>query len=192
MSDFERPPFFPMMVNLHGKRVIVVGGGNIASRRADTLLRCGAEVVAVSPEFCDEFPKNTYRVTREFLPKDIACDVSLVVAATNNRETNRLIHDTAKALHIPVNVADSQEECDFFFPSLINCGNVSVSVCTAGLSPELTHLLSDRLRKVWASWVEREMKECITAKGLNNASSISLTDKIFLSGSTVQNNHKIR
>ena len=180
MSDFERPPFFPMMINLQGKRVIVVGGGNIASRRADTLLRCGAEVIAVSPEFCDEFPKDTHRVTREFLPEDIAGDVSLVVAATNNRETNRLIHDTAKALHIPVNVADSQEECDFFFPSLINCGNVAVSVCTAGLSPELTRSLSDRLRKVWPSWVEYEMKECITANSPNDTSSVSLTGKIFM------------
>ena len=142
-----------MMIDLQGKSVLVVGGGLVASRRAETLLRCGARIAAVSPEFSPEFPKGTHRITRTFTPEDITSDYMLIIAATDSREVNSLINSIAKAHGIPVNVCDSQSECDFFFPSLINHENVAVSVCTAGMSAGLTRRLSDRLRKVWDSWV---------------------------------------
>ena len=149
----SRPPFFPMMIDLWRKRVLVVGGGSVAARRAETLMRCGAEVAAVSPEFCGEFPEAARRIPRAFTPDDVSGDFSLVIAATDSREINSLVHRLSRSLEIPVNVCDSQNECDFFFPSLINHGNAAVSVCTAGVSPKLTKKLSDKLRKVWDSWV---------------------------------------
>ena len=148
-----RPPYFPMMIDLMGKHVLIAGGGHIASRRADTLLRCGAEIFAVSPEFSPDFPKAAHRITRPFSTDDITPEFTLIIAATDSREVNSLIHSLAAKAGIPVNVCDSQDECDFFFPSLINHENVAVSVCSAGLSPALTHKLSDKLRKVWVSWV---------------------------------------
>ena len=156
MPDPERPPFFPMMIDLRGSKVLIVGGGHVASRRAGTLLRCGAEIVAVSPEFIPDFPGGTHRITREFLPDDITGDFTLIIAATNNRAVNHLVHVMAGTKHIPVNVADSQEECTFFFPSLINSGPYAASVCTAGISPSLTRRLSDRLREVWPIWITEE------------------------------------
>ena len=153
-KNSERPPFFPMMIDMKGKKILIAGGGNVASRRADTLIRCGAEVIAVSPKFCDDFPKTAKRIIRCFRPEDLDTDLSLVIAATNSRDINRLIHDIAKSKSIPVNVADCQSECDFFFPSMINSGSTAVSVCTAGVSPSLTRHLSERLRKVWPLWVE--------------------------------------
>ena len=153
MIIINRPPYFPMMIDLQGKLVLIVGGGKTASRRAHTLLRCGAVIHAVSPDFSPDFPKDSRRLTRSFSPNDIHPGLALVIAATNSRTVNRLVRDTAHALRIPVNVCDSQAECDFFFPSLINRDNVAASVCTAGLSPSLTRKLSDRLRKVWRSWV---------------------------------------
>lgn len=142
-----------MMIDLLGKIVLVVGGGHIAARRTDTLLRCGAVVRAVSPSFSPDFPQAAERITRRFSPEDITRDYALVIAATDSRSTNSLIHSLAKSHGIPVNVCDSQEECDFFFPSLINHECVAVSVSTAGISAGLTKRLSDKLRKVWSSWV---------------------------------------
>ena len=152
----ERPPFFPMMIDMKGKRVLIVGGGHVASRRAETLLRCGAEVIAVSTAFASEFPEGTLRITRKFSPDDITENLCLVIAATNDRSINHIIHLIAHEASIPVNVADCQEECDFFFPSLINSGAVAASVCTAGKSSSLTRKLSDRLRKVWPIWIADE------------------------------------
>ena len=114
----SRPPFFPMMIDLWGKRVLVVGGGRVAARRAETLVRCGAEVAAVSPEFCADFPEAARRIPRAFTPDDVSGDFSLVIAATDSREINSLVRTLASSLGIPVNVCDSQNECDFFFPSL--------------------------------------------------------------------------
>ena len=86
----SRPPFFPMMIDLWRKRVLVVGGGRVAARRAETLVRCGAEVAAVSPEFCAEFPEAARRIPRAFTPDDVSKDFSLVIAATDSRKINSL------------------------------------------------------------------------------------------------------
>ena len=162
MLKESRPPFFPMMIDIHDRDVLIIGGGHVAARRAYTLLKCGARVHAVSPEFIDEFPECTERITRKFEPEDIDSRFIFVVAATDSRDTNRIIHDISNSKGIPVNVADSQNECDFFFPSLIVHDNVSVSVNTSGISPSLTRRLSDRLRRVWSSWVEEEISTSLS------------------------------
>lgn len=156
MSNSKRPPFFPMMIDLKGRTVLIIGGGTVASRRADTLLRCGAEIKAVSPIFSPQFPVNSHRIIRPFEPSDVTPELSLVIAATDERSVNHLVFEAARSKSIPVNVADCPEECDFFFPSLINSENISVSVSSAGLSSSLTRKLSDRLRKVWQIWIQQE------------------------------------
>lgn len=156
MKDLEltRPPFFPMLIDLEGRKVLIVGGGRIASRRTKTLLTCGANITAVSPNFCEDFPECVEKITREFKPDDISENFSLVISATNSRSVNELVCKIARAMRIPVNITDDHDECDFFFPSLINCNNVAVSVNTAGISSTLTRRLSDRLREVWPLWVQ--------------------------------------
>ena len=149
-------PLFPLLINIHEREILIVGGGQVAARRADTLLRCGAKVTAVSPSFIEKFPREVVKICREFIISDIEEKFLFVIAASDNREINRLVHDTAKSLNIPVNIADCKTECDFFFPSLINCENISVSVNSAGESSKLTRKLSDRLRKIWPLWVNDE------------------------------------
>ncbi|MBQ7733856.1 MAG: NAD(P)-dependent oxidoreductase [Synergistaceae bacterium] len=141
-------PFFPLMINLEALNVLIIGGGHVASRRAETLLRCGAVVRAVSPVFIDSFPEKAEKVYREFASSDVSRDFALIFAASDNREVNHEVYILAKGLNIPVNVCDSQGECDFFFPSLINHGCVAVSVSSGGTSSKLTHKISNRLRQV--------------------------------------------
>ena len=153
MKIETRPPFFPMMIDLQNKSVLIVGGGQVATRRAKTLLTCGAKIKAVSKNFSPEFPDVHEKITRCFIPEDVSENFTLIIAATDDREVNALIYKLAHEKNIPVNVADSKTECDFFFPSLIACDNVAVSVSSAGLSYKLTQKLSERLRKIWVSWV---------------------------------------
>lgn len=153
MKNFSRPPFFPIMTDINNKEVLIVGGGNIASRRAETLLRCGAKITAVSLSFNKNFPDVHKKIVRAFAPEDINEKFFFIIAATDNREINKLIYELSRSKKIPVNVCDNQDECDFFFPSLINVGNVGVSVCTAGLAPKITRMISDRLRKILPSWL---------------------------------------
>ena len=156
---FSRPPFFPMMMDLNGKKILIVGGGRIAARRAETLLKCGAKITAVSENFISEFPDIDKKIKKTFSLEDINEKFFFIIAATDDREVNKLISDTAHEKKIFVNVCDSQNECDFFFPSLINVENVAVSVCTAGIDSKLTRKLSDRLRKIWAAWIDEECEE---------------------------------
>ena len=148
-------PFFPMMMNMKGKEILIIGGGNVASRRAGTLLRCGAKITAVSLSFGKNFPEVHEKIERAFNVKDIDEKFFFIIAATDSREVNKLIHETARSKKIPVNVCDRQEECDFFFPSLISVENVGVSVSTAGADAKLARRLSDKLRKILPSWLEK-------------------------------------
>ncbi len=154
MQNFSRAPFFPMMIDISGKEILIIGGGRVASRRAETLLRCGAKITAVSLNFREDFPEVYKKISRPFNPDDVQEKFSLVIAATNDRKINNLICSAAKSKKIPVNVCDNQSECDFFFPSLINVENIAVSVCTAGRDVILTRKLSDKLRKILPSWVK--------------------------------------
>ena len=146
------------MINLEALNVLIIGGGHVASRRAETLLRCGAVVRAVSPAFIDSFPEKAEKVYRKFANSDVNKDFALIFAASDNREVNHEVYVLAKSQNIPVNVCDSQGECDFFFPSLINHGCVAASVSSGGTSSKLTHKLSNRLREVWPLWVNEFLR----------------------------------
>ena len=90
-KNSKRPPYFPMMINLKDKKVLIIGGGHVGARRAKTLLKCGAKIKAVSKNFCDEFPNDAEKILRAFNPDDITNEFEFVIAATNDREINNLI-----------------------------------------------------------------------------------------------------
>jgi precorrin-2 dehydrogenase/sirohydrochlorin ferrochelatase/precorrin-6A/cobalt-precorrin-6A reductase len=155
MLALSRPPLFPLMTDVEGRDVLVVGGGDVALRRTITLLKCGARVRAVSPVFRDDFPREAERIERPFAPSDLD-GMTLAVAASGDREVNKLVGHEARTRNIPVSVADAAAEGSFFFPSLIASGEAAASVSTGGLSCSMTRRLSDRLRAVWDTWVAEE------------------------------------
>lgn len=146
-------PMFPLLKKLHGKKAVIIGGGNIAARRAETLCKCGAEVYVIAREFPRKFPFKAALIQKAFTPQDLDGAV-IAVAATDNREINRLVGEEAKKRKIEVSVCDAQEESTFFFPSLIACENISVSVSSAGTSPTDTRKISDRIREALPNWVK--------------------------------------
>ncbi|MBQ9564926.1 MAG: precorrin-6A reductase [Synergistaceae bacterium] len=158
MLGLARPPLFPLLTDVEGKNVLVVGGGAVALRRTATLLKCGARVWAVSPVFRDDFPREATRIERPFEPGDLE-GASLAVAASDDREINQQVGREAKARAIPVSVADCAAEGSFYFPSLVASGEAAATVSTGGLSCSLTRRLADRLRAVWESWVAEERGE---------------------------------
>ena len=151
-----RPPLFPMLTDLEGRSAVIAGGGAVAARRAATLIRCGAEVTVVSPEFCRELEELKCGLVRRKWEEADLDGASLAVAATDDREVNSEIGAAAKRRGIPVSVADNAAACSFFFPSLVTCGEASASVSAGALSPALTRRLAERLRSVWEEWVKEE------------------------------------
>lgn len=120
---------FPMFFDLTGKKVVVIGGGTIGSRRASVLRDFGADVIVVDP-----MGAKIEGVTEKIEAYNIEhlTGAFLCVAATNNRETNQQIGKDAKMKHIPVSVADAQDECDFFFPAVCRGGNMVAGLVSDG------------------------------------------------------------
>lgn len=159
MLGLPRPPLFPLLTDMEGRCAVIAGGGKIAARRAETLLRCGAAVTAVSPEFSGAFDGlSCEKKIKKWEPADLDGAV-LAVAATDDPAVNRAVAEEAKKRGLPVSAADDAGNCTFFFPSLINEGEVSVSVSAGALSPSLTHRLADRLRAVWPQWVREDREK---------------------------------
>ncbi|HHM05042.1 MAG TPA: uroporphyrinogen-III C-methyltransferase [Gammaproteobacteria bacterium] len=139
----------PLFHKLKRRRCLVVGGGEVAARKVGLLLQAGAQVTVVAPalvhnlqERLDE--QGITHIRRAFADQDLA-NVHLVVAATNDRQTNRRVFELAETQGIPVNVVDQPDLCTFFFPSIIDRSPVVAAVSSGGTAPVLARHLRARL-----------------------------------------------
>ena len=124
--------FFPVFIPLKGQPVLLIGGGKVALRRAETLARFGAELTVVAPEILPAFTPLARCLLRPFRPEDVREGYCLVIAASSDREANRTAGERARALGIPVSVADAKEESTFFFPAVIEGGGVVAGLISEG------------------------------------------------------------
>ena len=130
--------FFPMFVDLSDKNVVVVGGGNIATRRVKTLLQFTRNVTAIAPKCTvelQELGKAGYvnLITRPVKRSDF--DMAyMVIAATNDWKLNDEIYRVCKEEGIYVNVADDKSKCDFYFPGIYMKDEVVVGITASVLN----------------------------------------------------------
>ncbi len=125
-----------MFVELDNKKVLIVGGGKVALRKAEKLLPYGPEITVVAPEICDELSlmQGIRTVTGSF-SDELLQDADVVIAATDDRELNRHISELCRSDKTPVNTVDDSELCSFLFPCLIKNGSLSIGISTGGASP---------------------------------------------------------
>ena len=136
---------FPVNLNLHGRPVLVVGGGRIAYRKVEQLLMADAEVTVLSPMFVDEFHSLPVTlVQREYESGDIDA-FRLVITATGNTPVNQQIFDECEAKGIWINSADDPDRCAFTLPAALRRGDLMVTVSTGGASPALASWLRSHL-----------------------------------------------
>lgn len=143
--------YYPINLDVRGRRCLVVGGGSVGARKARTLADCGAVVVVISPESdpalkaladagCVTLKPRPYRSS------DLA-GVFLAFAATDNADTNRQVREDARRLSILCNIADRPEDCDFTLPARVVQGDLVITVSTSGKSPALSKQLRKELQK---------------------------------------------
>lgn len=139
----------PIFMNIKDRHALVVGGGEVAERKAGLLQEAGAKVHIVSPELDAVLRRQvdegamSYR-QGEFATSDLEGAV-LVIAATDNEAVNQQVSELAQARGIPVNVVDNPALCSFVMPSIIDRSPVQIAVSTGGVSPVLARLLRARL-----------------------------------------------
>lgn len=145
--------YLPIFMDLRGKRCLLVGAGEVASRKAALLVRAGVHLVVVAPDVRDDIRtlveelKSTQGAElhqREFREQDME-DVALVVAATADRDVNRQVSELAHARNLPVNAVDQPELCSFIMPAIVDRSPVLVAISTGGNSPMLTRHLKEQM-----------------------------------------------
>jgi uroporphyrin-III C-methyltransferase/precorrin-2 dehydrogenase/sirohydrochlorin ferrochelatase len=139
----------PLFFNIRQRPCLVIGGGDVAARKVETLLRAGAKVTVVSPLL--DARLNRHLAAGEIVHVAETFDAGhldgcvLAVAATDDETVNARVSALAQQRNIPVNVVDRPELCSFVFPSVIDRDPVTVAVSTAGAAPVLARLLRARL-----------------------------------------------
>ena len=153
MSKRQQPALLPLSINVSGKPCLVVGGGPVAYRRAQSLASAGAvlEIIslAVIPAFQDFIEKNRIAFNqRAASADDVSTRFALIVTATNDREVNEQIAQQAKRSLVLVNVADDAQSCDIIFPSVLNREPLQIAISSGSASPILSKMLIRKLRTV--------------------------------------------
>ncbi|MDX1375466.1 MAG: siroheme synthase CysG [Burkholderiales bacterium] len=144
---------FAAFLDLRGKRGMVVGGGPVAALKAETLLRSGARVTVVAPELCARLAELTLvgalrHEAKRFQPGDLV-GAEIAIGATDDAAVNEAVSVAARALRIPVNVADNAALSTFIMPSVIDRPPLQIAISTGGASP----VLARRLRTLIESLV---------------------------------------
>jgi uroporphyrin-III C-methyltransferase/precorrin-2 dehydrogenase/sirohydrochlorin ferrochelatase len=141
--------YFPLFLDIAGKPVLLVGGGEVAARKFALLEDAGAKVTVVAPRLGDVMSAALARgavthLAREFAASDVE-GVWLVVAATDDCAVNAAASAAATAARIPCNVVDDRELSSFIMPAIIDRSPVQIAVSTGGTSPVLARLIRERL-----------------------------------------------
>ncbi|MEZ8823747.1 NAD(P)-dependent oxidoreductase [Vibrio amylolyticus] len=145
--------YFPLFMDLENKPVLVVGGGEVACRKVDSLLRAGALVTITSPKIDDYLQAlvsdNKCHWVQHFYSSDcIRKEYVQVWATTDNPSLNHQVHKDAKSQGILVNVVDDLPYCDFITPSMVNRGRIQIAISSGGASPVLVRNIRETLETV--------------------------------------------
>lgn len=143
--------YYPLYVNLRGKRCLVVGAGQVGRRKISTLAACGPDEVLVldldpPADVATELsalPVVTFE-RRQFTPADLDGRF-LVIAATDDEELNWTISRECAARGILCNIVDQPEKCSFIVPALFTQGDLTVAISTGGASPALARKIRQGL-----------------------------------------------
>jgi precorrin-2 dehydrogenase/sirohydrochlorin ferrochelatase len=149
--------YFPMFVNLTQKKIVVIGGGTIATRRVQTLISFTDNLTVIAPEISYALKKyETEGIIhcehRGYLTEDIE-DADMVLAATNDTGLNHRIAEECKALELKrnreilINTADDKNLCDFYFPSVIEADGIIIGINSGGRNPMKVKQIRKKLEK---------------------------------------------
>jgi precorrin-2 dehydrogenase/sirohydrochlorin ferrochelatase len=171
--------YYPLFLDISQRRCVVVGGGNVAERKVERLLACGARVEVVGTILTSALAvlKEKGRLVHHEMDYEEALirGAFLVIGATDNNEVNDRISGDARALGILVNIVDEPAQCDFILPSVVEKGALSIAVSTGGKSPALAKKLRMELDALYGPEyailleIMGKLREQMIAKGRPSA-----------------------
>jgi len=148
----KRYPYYPIYIDIESRDVVIVGGGNVCARKAETMMKYGARVTVVAPEFSDEIERwaSEGKLTARRKAYD-ASDIegaTLVIASTDDQGVNEQVAADCRLRRIPVNVVDVTPLCEFIVPAIVESGSIQIAVSTGGKSPALARTIREDLQRL--------------------------------------------
>jgi precorrin-2 dehydrogenase / sirohydrochlorin ferrochelatase len=141
--------YFPIYLDMKGRRCLVIGGGKVAERKVAALLEAGAEITVISPDITDMIAGLSKRSEIHFEARpygsgDLA-GFEIAFVATGDPDVNAAVYRESRGRGVWVNSADDPERCDFILPSVLRRGELTVAVSTGGGSPALARTMREEL-----------------------------------------------
>ena len=145
-DDSSERRYYPVLLDLDGRRCVVVGGGDVAERKVKALLDCGAQVVVIAPEVTPAIGELARQgavalLSKTYTPGDL-CGAWVVIAA-GPPDTNAAVSEEARRERILVNVVDNPDRCDFIVPAVARRGPLLIAISSQGASPALARRLRE-------------------------------------------------
>jgi len=171
---------FPIFLKLTGRPCIVIGAGNLAESKVESLLAANGKVTVIAPRANERIVAlaDGGEITwhqREYAQGDIAGHF-LAIAATNVPAVNRAVFGEAEASGVLVNAVDDPPFCDFYFPSVVRRGDLQIAISTAGASPALAQRLRKEINALlpldtgdWLTELGNLRREVLQMEPLNDA-----------------------
>lgn len=179
----------PIFMRIKGARCVVIGGGEVATRKVTMLLKAYAAVEVISPELCDALKEQALageiqHVQAKFEASQLA-GATLVIAATDDEAVNTAISNAAKIQNIPVNVVDSPALCTFTMPSIVDRSPVVIAISSNGAAPVLARLIRAKLETMIPAsygrlaYLARDFRDAVKAKFADTQSRRIFWEKTF-------------
>ena len=142
--------YYPLMLDLTGRFCLVVGGGEVAARKVESLLEAGAIVTVISPDGLQIMDEWTAQgliqwEKRSFMIDEEVGKYTLVVAATNHSEVNLSVYTAVTRVGGWINIVDRPDLCNFIVPSTVHRGKLVISISTSGASPGLASKIKQKI-----------------------------------------------
>jgi siroheme synthase-like protein len=170
------PDLLPLFVNLAGRRVVLVGGGPVASAKLTQLLAAGAEVHVVAPEVHEDIEESGVSVARrEFRPADL--DGAWLVVAAATPAVNRAVADAARDRQLFVNAVDDPANATAFLSGVVRRDGVTLAISTSGDAPGLTALLREALDAVLPRDLAEWMREARRQRASWRRDGVPIADR---------------
>ena len=150
--------YYPVFLDIRNKHCVIIGGGEVALRKAERLLDCGAKVSVISPKLVPELAalKDKHliaHIAAEY-SGDLLDKAALIIGATDDEKINARISQDARNKGIPVNIVDDPQKCDFILPAVVQRGDLAITIGTGGKSPALARHLREDLEKQYGKEYE--------------------------------------
>ncbi len=159
---------YPIFLELSNRRVVVIGGGTVAVRKAQSLLAAKARLVVVA-EHIDKMmaalckSKNAELIKSKY-SKEYLAEAVLAIAATNNNRLNKQIYKDCQELEVLCNIVDEPEFCDFYVPAVARRGDLQIAIGTEGYCPAYAGHIRKKLEKIFTEEHGRFLTELQTIR----------------------------